>query len=134
MKWLTFRIQREPGFRFNLADLILLLFLGAASAAWYAVFPARHLYLLPLYVGGSFFLFCNVFRIGNRLEAPWYLLFLAICVYGIPQERFPWSVLLVSCEALKWLLIATRIRRGPYRGLFHRHLGRLGSRPASPTD
>ena len=119
MRWLTFEIQREPGFRLNLLDLILISVLIAASAAWYAVFPDQYLYLLPLYVGGSFFLFCNVFRIGNRLEVPWYVTFVAFTVYGFAQPTFPWLPLLVVCEVLKWFLIAYRICKGPYVGAFH---------------
>lgn len=133
MKWLTFEIQRAPGFRFNLIDLLLIAALAAASAAWYALFPADHLWLLPLYVGGSFFLFCNVFRIGNRMEPPWYLTFVAMTVWGLKQPEFPWLALLVMCETLKWALIAWRIRRGPYVGAFYRQLSRFtaGSAAAS---
>jgi hypothetical protein len=125
MKWLTFEVQREPGFRFNLIDLTLITTLVAVSAGWYAVFPEQHLYLLPLYVGGSFFLFCNVFRIGNRMEPPWYLCFVALTVYGFTQPEFPWLLLLIVCETLKWALIAYRIWRGPYYGAFHRQVSRL---------
>ncbi len=127
MKWLTFEIQHEPGFRFNLTDLILITALVAASAGWYAVFPEHYLYLLPLYVGASFFLFCNVFRIGNRMEPPWYLTFVALTVYGFMQSEFPWALLLLVCETLKWGLIAYRMRRGPYVGAFHRQLARFAA-------
>ena len=126
MKWRTFEVQREPGFRLNLTDLILIAALVAASAGWYAVFPENHLYLLPLYVGLSFFLFCNVFRIGNKAEPPWYLVFVAMAGWGLTREEFPWLALLVVCEALKWALIAWRIRQGPYVGAFYRVLGRFG--------
>ena len=125
MKWLTFEIQREPGFRFNAIDLILIGALVAASAGWYAVFPDQHLYLLPIYVGSSFFLFCNVFRIGNRMEPPWYLCFVVLAVYGLLQPEFPWLLLLVICETLKWALIGYKLWRGPYVGAFHRQLESL---------
>ena len=119
MKWLTFNIQREPGFRFNLTDFILIAVLIAVTLGWRAVFPVQHLYLLPLYVGGSFFLFCNVFRIGNRMEVPWYLTFVALTVYGFSQAEFPWLLLLSVCETLKWGLIGYKVRRSPYVGAFH---------------
>lgn len=127
MKWLTFEIQREPGFRLNLTDLILIAALVGASAAWWAVFPAQYLFLLPIYVGASFFLFCNVFRIGNRTEVPWYLTFVAITAYGFTVEEFPWTLLLCVGEGLKWSLIAWRIRRGPYVGAFYRQLSRYSA-------
>lgn len=124
MKWLTFEIQRAPGFRFNLIDCILIASLVVVSAGWYAVFPVQYLYLLPLYVGASFFLFCNVFRIGNRLEIPWYLTFVALMLYGFKQDEFPWTLLLAGCEAVKWGLIGYRIRSGSYIGAFYQRLGR----------
>ena len=127
MKWLTFKIQREPGFRFNLIDLLLILALLAMSIGWRTVFPDQHLYLLPLYIGGSFFLFCNVFRIGNRMEPPWYMSFIVLTVYGFTQPEFPWLLLLGVCETLKWTLIGYRIWRGPYVGAFHQQLERLRS-------
>jgi len=89
MRWRTFEIQREPGFRLNLIDLFLIVALVAASVAWSIVFPYQYLFLLPIYVGGSFFLFCNVFRIGNRMEMPWYVTFVVITVYGFSQSE--WS-------------------------------------------
>jgi len=125
MKWLISRIQREPGFRFNLIDLVLILALAAVCVGWYNLFDDNHLYLLPLYVGGSFFLFCNVFRIGNRLEAPWYLAFVALAAYGMRRQEFPWLMVLGVCEAIKWGLIAWRIRRGGYVGAFRAQLGRF---------
>lgn len=125
MKWRTFEIQREPGFRFNLIDLSLLLALVAASAGWYTMFDDDYLYLLPLYVGESFFLFCNVFRLGNRLEVPWSLAFVALTVYGMRQPDFPWLLVLGVCEAIKCGLIAWRIWRGPNVGAFRAQLMRL---------
>ena len=37
--------------------------------------PDSNMYWLPPYVGLSFFLFCNVFRIGSRMEIFWYMPF-----------------------------------------------------------
>ncbi|HUW98455.1 MAG TPA: hypothetical protein VMV40_06385 [Acidiferrobacter sp.] len=139
MKWLTFKTQHEPGFRFNLGDLLLIVTLITMSVAWYQLFPYEGLFLLPLYVGGSFFLFCNVFRIGNRMEMPWYIVFVAIIAYGFRQPTFPWWLLLGVCEAMKWALIAYRIRRGPYVGALRGPLARFGPAPNtwsvdSPAD
>lgn len=134
MKWLTFDIQREPGFRFNLIDLLLIVTLVAMSVVWGTAFPEQHLYLLPLYVGISFFLFCNVFRIGNRLEMPWYLTFVAIAGYGSTQSEFPWLLMLATCEPSKWALIGWRIWRGPYVGVFHRKYAPTRSRDDLQDD
>jgi len=129
MRWLTFKIQHEPGFRFNLIDLILVVTLVATSVTWYRVFPYQGLFLLPIYVGESFFLFCNIFRIGNRLERPWYITFVVIAVYGLRQPTFPWWLLLGVCEGMKWVLIIHRVRRGPYVGALREQLARFRSAP-----
>lgn len=134
VRWLTFEIQREPGFRLNLIDVFLVAALVAASAAWYIVFPYQYLFLLPIYIGGSFFLFCNVFRIGNRMEVPWYVTFVVITAYGFTRPEFPWLLLLGVGEGLKWTLIAYRIRRGPYVGAFRRQLARFSAVSAAVTD
>ena len=132
MRWRTFEVQREPGFRLNLADLALIAALLAVSLAWRAVYAEQHLWLLPLYVGFSFFLFCNVFRIGNRTEVPWYAVFVAIAGWGLTRDEFPWGPMLVVCETLKVVLIAWRIWRGPYVGAFHHRLARIpATRPGS---
>jgi hypothetical protein len=129
MKWLTFKVQREPGFRFNLIDFLLIAAIIAASAGWHSVFPFQYLFLLPLYVGGSFFLFCNVFRIGNRMEIPWYVTFVAVTAYGFSQPDFPWVRVLSVCEGVKWTLIAYRIRRGTYVGAFRHQLAGFSAVP-----
>ncbi len=118
MKWLTFEIQREPGFRFNLIDLLLILTIVAVTFGLYQASPDSHFVWLPLYVGFSFFLFCNVFRIGNRMEVFWYLPFVALVLYAHDRSEIFWPLLLLVCEPLKILLIAMCIRRGSYRGIF----------------
>lgn len=124
MKWLTFKIRREPGFRFNLIDLIAILCAGAVSLIAYEPFRAHGLFLVPLYLIVSFFLFCNVFRIGNKLEAFWYLTFTTIFLLVHDQPKIYWHLTLGICEPLKAGLILFRIRRGPYRGAFYKQLSR----------
>ena len=128
MRWQTFDIQREPGFRLNLIDLLLILAILTVCMLWWRLFPYQGLYLLPAYVGISFFTFCNIFRIGNRLEAPWHLTFTALAVYGFSQSDFPWLLLLAVGELVKWGLIAYHIRRGHYVGAFRETLSRFSAR------
>ncbi len=126
MKWLTFKIQRSPGFRFNLIDLLLILFLLAIATGLYLSFPGSSIFWAPLYLGLSFFLFCNVFRVGNRLEPWWYVPFFALAIYSITIRDpvlFRWLVLLVL-EPLKWGLIVYHILRRPYHGAFHEKINR----------
>ena len=119
MKLITFKTQHEPGFRLNLTDLIFLLLLMGLSCFIFTVTGDRGLYLLPLYIGLSFFLFCNVFRIGNRLEAFWYVPFIILFLAGFYFMENFWPPVLLVCEPLKAALIITRIRRGGYEGIFY---------------
>ena len=124
MKWLTFKIQRDPGFRFNLIDISFIIMLCALSALIFNQLPDKSLFWAPLYLGLSFFLFCNVFRIGNRQESFWYIPFTivtGISLYTFNMQFFWWLVLLFL-EPLKWVLIIYHIKKRPYVGIFYRKL------------
>ncbi len=118
MKWLTFKIQRSPGFRFNLIDLLLIVLLIFVSLGFRYFFPGTSIYLIPLYLGVSFFMFCNIFRIGNRLEIFWYVPFVIITISLFNRPDIYWKVMLPVCETLKLALIVFRIKKGPYIGIF----------------
>ena len=121
MKWLTFEIQRSAGFRFNLIDLGLIAFLLAIAWGLHGALPNLNIYWVPLYLGSSFFLFCNVFRIGNRLEPFWYLPFFLVSVYCLnlqDLERF-WLLVAWLLEPIKWALILLNFRRPGYHGICH---------------
>jgi len=120
VKWLTFDIQKAPGFRFNLTDMLLILCLILISYLFYWLSPLHYYYLLPLYVGFSFFLFCNVFRIGNNLERIWYIPFIIITILTFNRPDLYWKLILIICEPLKVGLILYRIIKGPYRGVFYK--------------
>lgn len=92
----------------------------------YMLLPGSSAFLIPLYVGLSFFLFCNVFRIGNRLEPIWYVPLVIVAAGSILCQNLTVFWLLVAglLEPLKWILIAYRIWKGPYRGVFHGWLSR----------
>ena len=122
MKWLTFDTQEEPGFRFNLVDLFLILFLLLVSYLFYVISPFSFYYLVPVYVGFTFFLFCNVFRIGNNLERVWYVPFILITILSFKRPDIYWKLVLGICEPLKIGLILYRILRGPYWGILHKQI------------
>ena len=124
MKWLTFKIQIEPGFRFNLIDSSFIIFLCVLSVFLFNQLPDKSLFWVPLYLGLSFFLFCNVFRIGNRLEPFWYIPFTlvtAISLYTLNMLLFWWLVLLFL-EPMKWVLIIYHIKKRRYVGIFYHKL------------
>jgi hypothetical protein len=126
MKWRTFEIQREPGFRLNLTDIFFILFLCLLAALSVVYLPSVEIHWLVLYLGLSFFLFCNLFRIGNRLEIFWYVPFAAFAAYALYSENLAWfwRVALPVLEIIKWGLIIYRIRRGPYLGIGYEKLAR----------
>jgi len=124
MKWVTFKTQLEPGFRINLNDLIVLLILTILSYVIYSMTEEGCIFLLPLYIGFTFFLFCNVFRIGNRLEAFWYVPFTLVTAFGFYHPDYLWTMILWICEPIKIILILYRVIKGPYVGVFHRQANR----------
>ena len=130
MKWFTFDIQNEPGFRFNLIDLFLILSLLLVSCFLYRLDPTGFFYWIPLYVGLSFFQFCNLFRIGNRMESFWYIPFVLITLLSFNRPDIYWRLILLVCEPLKIGLIVYRIKKGNYTGIFYRQLAKYAARTA----
>jgi hypothetical protein len=119
---LTARRGQPPGFRIDVVDVVFLCLLAALSAGLATLPVEGGLAAIPLYLGVSFFLFCNVFRIGNRLEVFWYVPFTLIalyCLHTMDLQRF-WSLVLWGLEPLKWVLIVYRVWRGPYHGILSR--------------
>lgn len=126
MKWRTFEVQRdEPGFRLNLTDLLFIVLLLGISITLHRMAMPFTITGLVLYLGLSFFLFCNVFRIGNRLEAWWYPLFVVAAGWGLGWQQLEsmWWIILTVLEPLKWLLITAKIRSGDYVGAGYRWFG-----------
>ena len=126
VKWLTFEVQRkEPGFRLNLTDLAFIALLLSLSAGLHYLGMPFALTGLVLYLGATFFLFCNVFRITNRLESWWYIPFALVAAWGLGWGGLGWMwwIILTVLEPWKWLLILYQIRRGNYVGVGYRRLG-----------
>jgi hypothetical protein len=124
MRQQIFKVKKTPGFRLNLMDIIFLLFLLAVSTGCKAAIPNSSLFWIPIYLAVSFFLFCNVFRIGNRLEPVWYVPFTLVACYGVyTMNMFVfWIIVLFFLEPLKWILIFIRMKKGPYVGILHQKI------------
>jgi hypothetical protein len=116
-KW--FKVKRSPGFRLNLADILFVTGLCGISFYVYSLHPELSLYGLPLYLGASFFCFCNIFRIGNKLEPFWYVPFFIIAAYCLTDINTAlfWKLVLYVLEPWKWILITYHITQCPYYGL-----------------
>ncbi len=119
MKWRTFEFRKAPGFRLNLIDIGFLLLLLIIAVACRMILPVSSLFWIPLYLAISFFIFCNVFRIGNRLEPFWYIPFTLVAGYSVYTMKLTvfWLAVLFFLEPLKWFLIVYRIKKGPYVGV-----------------
>ena len=115
----VFDVQKEKGFRINVLDMIFIALLIGSSVAIYSYIGALGYYfLLPLYVGFTFFLFCNVFRLRTRDEMIWTFLFLTIV--GITFEHFPNSWVLYTIGAsfcIQVVLIVFHVGSEGYRGV-----------------
>ncbi|MCW9000900.1 MAG: hypothetical protein OQK04_19470, partial [Kangiellaceae bacterium] len=85
---------------------------------------------IPLYLGVSFFSFCNIFRIGNRMEPFWYVPFTLItgyCIYKFNFELY-WQLVFWFLEPLKWGLILLHIVKHSYRGIAYKKINQLKER------
>lgn len=115
------------GFRINILDIGFLLLLLILTIACRIAFPDSSLFGIPIYLAITFFLFCNVFRIGNRLEPFWYVPFTLVAIYGVyTMNLFVfWIIVSLFLEPLKWILIIWRIKQGQYVGILHqkRYMG-----------
>lgn len=122
-----FHVKRSPGFRLNLTDVIFIIVLCGLSYFLFYTIPEETLYGIPIYLGASFFCFCNVFRIGNKLEPFWYIPFLITSVYCLYSFNFKlfWSLTVFVLEPLKWLLIVYHIFCRPYYGVGYQWINRL---------
>ena len=89
--------------------LIYLLVLGAALGL-YLLMPETFYFLVPLYIGVTFYLFCNVFRVGNAPEALWYTVFIAVSLLTFTSPYLYLFLILVVCVPLQVGIIIWRQR------------------------
>ena len=114
-----FDVQKEKGFRINLVDILFIaLLIGSSVYIYTQLGNLGYYFLLPLYVGFSFFLFCNVFRLKTRDEMIWTFLFLTIV--SITFEHFPnsWVVYTIGASFIvQAVLIVFHVGSEGYRGV-----------------
>jgi len=97
MKLLIFKRQKEAGFRINVVDIVFILLLCLFSWYIYSLVQSyAFLYLLPLYVGFTFFLFCNVFRVSSKIEIIWTTYFVTISLITFYFFKENWTLITFS--------------------------------------
>jgi len=114
------KVKKEVGFRINLVDIIFITLLASASYYLYTILgSSENLYLLPLYVGFTFFLFCNVFRLRTKEEFVWTLFFLLSSFMTYTFFHAHWvAITLGFSSLLQAVLIGFAVRSSGYRGVF----------------
>lgn len=85
-----------------------LLFLAAIGL--YILLPGSYYFILPLYIGLTFYLFCNVFRVGNAPEALWYLTFISITLITFHRPGLYALLIVTVCVPLQAGIILWRLK------------------------
>ena len=116
--------KRPFGFRFSLRDLLVTL--AVAGLTWGLVHWRGALGWLPAVVLGHFFLFCNVFGIGNRRELIWAAVFIVNALAWSLTGSVRWGPILLTQTPVTALLCLRAIFDPRYRGIF--------CRPPRPAD
>jgi hypothetical protein len=135
MKWLTFKYRYEPGVRINLMDILLLFVVSLASYILYLIIPEPRVFLMPLYIGVTFFLFCTVFKVTWYDEVFWYLPFAIIMPYALLNVENFWFFILAVFEPIRAAVVIHRMKKGPYVGIFYKWIDNYGSyTPLTPKE
>jgi hypothetical protein len=113
----------ETGFRFSMADgLVLLLALAATVQLWRMEIP---LWWLLIVVLGHFFLVCNVFLVWRKYELIWALIFIVNVGTHVLLGRFHWLSPCLFQLPVTVTVILLQIRSPHYRGVFAQAWNRL---------
>jgi hypothetical protein len=104
-----------PGFRLSVVDVFVLVGGTAASIAlsmyvwWWG--------LVPAFVLGHFFLFCNVIRMARPLELVWAGMFVALAGATVAFETPGWLVTLVLSLLVTVVVVVVELRKPSYHGV-----------------
>jgi len=112
--------ERGPshGFRCSGSDVAVVAVGGAATwAAWGE--PPHFAALIPV-VLGHFFLFCNVFRIGTRLELGWTTAFVVNFTAWLVCDAFTWAAVLATQAPITVAVLGYALVQPGYHGVLSR--------------
>lgn len=104
-----------PGFRLTRSDISFVIALILATTAlaamtWWWGFVVG-------FVGGNFFLFCNVFRVARWLELSWSGLFLTLAGATILFEVPGWLITASAGLAATVVVVRLEMRKPSYHGV-----------------
>jgi hypothetical protein len=125
MKLRAFRPQKARGFRLSVPDILI----GAAAAglSW-AVTDIPELAILwplPVHVFATFFLFCNICRIGTRQELFWLSTITASLAGAYGADVEPYPAILFTTVPSAILAVGWSASAGRYNGVAHQAVGRI---------
>jgi len=114
------KVKKEAGFRINLVDILFISLLIFSSYYLYNLLGStENLYILPLYVGFTFFLFCNVFRLRTKDEFLWTLFFLLVSTITFNFFRENWVFTSMGLSSFfQFIEIVINVRSKGYKGVF----------------
>ena len=114
------KVKKEAGFRINLVDILFIGLLIFSSYYLYNLLGSmENLYILPLYVGFTFFLFCNVFRLRTKDEFLWTLFFLLVSTITFNFFRENWVFTSMALSSFfQFIEIVITVRSKGYKGVF----------------
>jgi hypothetical protein len=119
--------SRPWGFRFSRSDLVVVLI--GLFVIWHAALWHSDLAILTGFVLGHFFLYCNVFRVGERAELAWgTLLLMNVTICGLLADGSWWVVLPLQCVVTA-LIIVRALMSPDYHGAWCQRINPLGYRP-----
>lgn len=120
MKFQIFKVQKEAGFRINLVDILFIMLLISASMFIYKeIGSLDNIYLLPLYIGFTFFLFCNVFRLTTKYELIWTLVFSVVTAISFHYFSDNWVLITIGVSSfVQFVEIILHLRSDDYHGVF----------------
>lgn len=122
MKIQIFKVQKEKGFRINLVDILFILLLILSSFyIYHEVNGMGYYFLLPLYIGFTFFLFCNLFRLRTKDEMLWTLFFLISTLTTMQFFENNWVLYTILFSfSFQSILIMRHFRSEGYRGIWYK--------------
>jgi hypothetical protein len=125
--------SRPWGFRFSRSDLVVVLI--GLFVVWHAALRHTDLAILTAFVLGHFFLFCNVFRVGERAELTWgALLLVNVTIGGLLADDSWWWVVLPLQGVATVVVIVLALLSPDYHGAWCQRINPLGYRPEARSQ
>lgn len=132
MRLRAFSPQKEPGFRLSVFDVALGVSASVASCVIANAEGLAALWPLPIHIYGTFFLFCNVFRIGTRQEFFWCASFVVILGLAMLAGARPYPLVLAFTIPTALLAVFMSARRGKYDGVLQEYVRKVFEPSAPP--